>query len=295
MSSDHNITTINNKEKIDPYNSDNSNLNLVSIKKRNKSNNLDNNEDISTTFRENNNINNKINSQNNKEQNNLLKNNLNDLNNKEKLQHDKIQKKLNNMNNAGLKTSREEIMNKTLENNNSFLKTNLNKIHVSIYPKKDTINASLTPNSNRIDKSLINNLIELNINKSPILNKYRSNNNFNNSKNINIISIKNENKTFTSFPKIKYDSLEQKIIQRNNFNEKKNINIIEQTLNEAKYPKQHVTKNTSYDKKAKKILLINPNNVPPNILFIKKKIKIIIIIKIDLYKVKEEIKQRYQV
>ena len=100
-----------------------------------------------------------------------------------------------------------------------------------------------------------------------------SNNNFNNSNNINIIPIKNQNKTFTYFPKIKNDSPDQKIIQKNNVNEKKNVNIIEKTLNEAKYPKKQVTKITSYDKKPKKILLINPDNIPPNVFFIRKKNK----------------------
>ena len=272
MSSDHNITSINNKDKIDPYNSENSNLNLVSIKKRNRSNNLDNNEDASTTPRENNNIN-KLNSQNFKEQNNSLKNNLNNLNNKVKLQHDNIRKIINNINNAGSKASRDETMNKELESNSSFPKTNQIQFHVSMYPKKDTIKVPLSPNTNRVDKSLINSLIELNINKSPFISKYRSINNLNNSKNINSISIKNENKTFTSFPKIKKDSLEQKIIQKKNFNEKKNMNIIAQTLNEVKYPKQKDTKINSYDKKSKKILLINPDNIPSNVLFIRKKNK----------------------
>ena len=170
MSSDHNITSINNKDKIDPYNSENSNLNLVSIKKRNRSNNLDNNEDASTTLRENNNIN-KLNSQNFKEQNNSLKNNLNNLNNKVKLQHDNIRKIINNINNAGSKASRDETMNKELENNSSFPKTNQIQFHVSMYPKKDTIKVPLSPNTNRVDKSLINSLIELNINKSPVISK----------------------------------------------------------------------------------------------------------------------------
>jgi len=273
MSSDHNITSINNKDKMDPYNSDNSNLKLVAIKKRNKSNNLDNNEDTSITLKDNNNINNNINSENFKEQNNLLKNNLYDLNNKVKLQHENIQKILNNMNNAGLKTSRDENIDKNLKNNSSFPKTNQNQIHISMYPKKDTIKAPLTPNPNRIEKSLINSLIELNSSKNPLIYKYMSNNNFNNSNNINIIPIKNQNKTFTNFPKIKNDSPEQKIIQKNNVKEKKNINIIEKTLNEAKYPKKQVTKITSYDKKPKKILLINPDNIPPNVFFIRKKNK----------------------
>ena len=272
MSSEHNITSNNNKDKIEAYNSENSNLNLVSIKKRNRSNNLDNNDDVSTTFRESNNINIKINAQNLKEQNNLLKNNLNDSNNKVKLQHDNILKILNNINNAGLKTSRDEKINKDLENNSSFLKTSQNQLHVSMYPKKDTIKSPLTPNSNRIDKNLINNLIDLNANKSPLISKIMSNNNFYKSKNISNISIKNQNKTFTYFPKIKNDSLEQKIIQKNNFNEKKNVNIIAQTLNEVKYPK-HTTKINSYDKRPKKVLLINPDNIPSNILLIRKKNK----------------------
>jgi hypothetical protein len=272
MSSDHNITSNNNKDKIEAYNSENSNLNLVSIKKRNRSNNLDNNEDVSTTLRESNNINIKINAPNFKEQNNLLKNNLNDSNNKVKVQHDNILKILNNINNAGLKTSRDEKINKDLENNSSFPKASQNQLHVSMYPKKDTIKSPLTPNSNRIDKNLINNLIELNTNKSPLISKIMSNNNFYKSKNISNISIKNQNKTFTYFPKIKNDSLEQKIIQKNNFNEKKNVNIIAQTLNEVKYPK-HTTKINSYDKRPKKVLLINPDNIPSNILLIRKKNK----------------------
>ena len=275
MSSDHNITSINNKDKIDPYNSENTNLKLVAIKKRNRSNNLDNNEDISTTFRENNNINNKMNSQNLKEQNNLLKNNLNDLNNKVKLQNDNIKKIINSMNNTSLKASRDEIINKNLKNNSSFPKTTQNQLHVSLYPKKDTIQVPLTPNTHRIEKSLINSLIELNASKNSLIFKYISNNNnnFNNCNNVNIIPLKNENRTFTNFPKIKKDSSEPKIIQKNNFNEKKNINIIAQTLNEAKYSKQQAPKIPSYDKKPKKILLINPDNIPPNVLIIRKKNK----------------------
>jgi len=273
MSSDHNITSINNKDKFDPYNSENSNLRLVAIKKRNRSNNLDNNEDISTTYRENNNINSKIISQSYKEQNNILKNNLNDLNNKIKIQQDNIQKIINNMNNAGLKTSRDENIHKNLKSNSSFPKANQNQLHISMYPKKDTIKAPLSPNTNRIEKSVINSLIELHVSKNPLISKYMSNNNFNNCNNINIIPLKNENRTFTSFPKIRNDSSEQKLIQKNNLNEKKNINIIAQTLNEGKYSKQQVTKITSYDKKPKKVLLINPDNIPPNMLIIRKKNK----------------------
>ena len=271
MSSDHNITSINYKEKTDPYNSENSNLKLVAIKKRNRSNNLDNNEDISTTYKENN----KMNSQSFREQNNLLKNNLNDLSNKVKLQNDNIQKIINNINNAGSKTSRDENINinKKLKNNCSFPKTTQAQFHVSMYPKKDTIKAPRSPNTNRIEKSLINSLIELNASKNPLIYKYMSNNNINNYSNINIIPMKNENKTFTSFPKIKNDISEKKIIQKNNFNEKKNINLISQTLNEAKYPKQQIAKVPSFDKKPKKVLLINPDNIPPNVLIIRKKNK----------------------
>ena len=273
MSSDHNITSINNKDKIDPYNSENSNLKLVAIKKRNRSNNLDNNEDISTTYKESNNINNKISSQSFKELNNSLKNNLNDLSNKVKLQHDNIKKIINSMNNAGSKTGRDGNINKSLKNNSSFPKTTQSQIHVTLYPKKDTIKAPHSPVTKRIEKSLINNLIEYNVSKNPLIYKYISNNNLNNYNNINIIPIKNENKTFTSFPKIKSDFSERKIIQKNNFNEKKNINIIAQAINDAKYPKQQITKNPSYDKKPKKVLLINPDNIPPNILIIRKKNK----------------------
>ena len=273
MSSDHNITSINNKDKIDPYNSENSNLKLVAIKKRNRSNNLDNNEDISTTYKESNNINNKISSQSFKELNNSLKNNLNDLSNKVKLQHDNIKKIINSMNNAGSKTGRDGNINKSLKNNSSFPKTTQSQLHVTLYPKKDTIKAPHSPVTKRIEKSLINNLIEYNVSKNPLIYKYISNNNLNNYNNINIIPIKNENKTFTSFPKIKSDFSERKIIQKNNFNEKKNINIIAQAINDAKYPKQQITKNPSYDKKPKKVLLINPDNIPPNILIIRKKNK----------------------
>ena len=273
MSSDHNITSINNKDKIDPYNSENSNLKLVAIKKRNRSNNLDNNEDISTTYKESNNINNKINSQSFKELNSSLKNNLNDLSNKVKLQHDNIKKIINSMNNAGSKTGRDGNINKSLKNNSSFPKTTQSQLHVTLYPKKDTIKAPHSPVTKRIEKSLINNLIEYNVSKNPLIYKYISNNNLNNYNNINIIPIKNENKTFTSFPKIKSDFSERKIIQKNNFNEKKNINIIAQAINDAKYPKQQITKNPSYDKKPKKVLLINPDNIPPNILIIRKKNK----------------------
>ena len=273
MSSDHNITSINNKDKIDPYNSENSNLKLVAIKKRNRSNNLDNNEDISTTYKESNNINNKISSQSFKELNNSLKNNLNDLSNKVKLQHDNIKKIINSMNNAGSKTGRDGNINKSLKNNSSFPKTTQSQLHVTLYPKKDTIKAPHSPVTKRIEKSLINNLIEYNVSKNPLIYKYISNNNLNNYNNINIIPIKNENKTFTSFPKIKSDFSERKIIQKNNYNEKKNINIIAQAINDAKYPKQQITKNPSYDKKPKKVLLINPDNIPPNILIIRKKNK----------------------
>ena len=273
MSSDHNITSINNKDKIDPYNSENSNLKLVAIKKRNRSNNLDNNEDISTTYKESNNINNKISSQSFKELNNSLKNNLNDLSNKVKLQHDNIKKIINSMNNAGSKTGRDGNINKSLKNNSSFPKTTQSQLHVTLYPKKDTIKAPHSPVTKRIEKSLINNLIEYNVSKNPLIYKYISNNNLNNYNNINIIPIKNENKTFTSFPKIKSDFSERKIIQKNNFNEKKNINIIAQAINDAKCPKQQITKNPSYDKKPKKVLLINPDNIPPNILIIRKKNK----------------------
>ena len=115
----------------------------------------------------------------------------------------------------------------------------------------------------------INNIIE-NKNKTNIDFNHKQNNNINDTN--NIVPTKNMNNTLTNFPKIKQDLSEKKyttIIHRNNDFETKDMNIVAKTLSVAKIKNQEV-KVASNIKKQKKILLINPDDIPPNSIMGKK-------------------------
>ena len=108
--------------------------------------------------------------------------------------------------------------------------------------------------------------------------KKNYNNSLDNKKKSPIIDIKNQNnliqinnninKTYTNFPRIKKDLSEQKIISnnhKNNFIESKNMDIISKTLSVMRSPNQAPIKVAAYEnKKPKKVLLINPDDIPPN-------------------------------
>ena len=84
----------------------------------------------------------------------------------------------------------------------------------------------------------------------------------------NLVPISSISKTYTNFPKVKKDLSEQKIISnnhRNNFIDKKNMDIISKTLSVMRSPNQAPIKVAAYaNKKPKKVLLINPDDIPPN-------------------------------
>jgi hypothetical protein len=139
---------------------------------------------------------------------------------------------------------------KMLLNNYSFPKVSINPINKSNLPKNHTQN-----NINSVDNK---NKVEINYN-------YKQNNKPNIN---NIIPIKNINKTYSNLPKIKQDSSETKIApltHKNNFVEQKTSNIISKTLSVVKFQNQGVAKVAAYDStKPKKLLLVSPNNIPPN-------------------------------
>ena len=133
--------------------------------------------------------------------------------------------------------------------NNEETKENINKkklINNSSFPKV----YSLKKNYNSID----------NKKKSPIIDIQNLN---------NLAAINSSiNKTYTNFPRIKKDLSENKILSnnhKNNFIEKKNMDIICKTLSVMRSPNQAPVKVAAYEnKKPKKVLLINPDDIPPN-------------------------------
>ena len=236
-----NINPINYKEKIDLYNSKNENIKLLSIKKKSQ---YDDNDEKSKVLKD------KINSV----QNNSSINEYN-MNSFKSIDDNNKQIAPNEINSLDYKINREETKEnndkKILSNNYSFPKVSINPISKSTLPKNFTQNSI-----NSVD----------NKNKVPINYNYKQNNNKPNVN--NIIPIRNINKTYSNLPKIKHDSSEVKIVpltHKNNFVEQKNSNIISKTLSVVKFQNQGVSKVAAYDStKPKKLLLVSPNNIPPN-------------------------------
>ena len=72
------------------------------------------------------------------------------------------------------------------------------------------------------------------------------------------------NKTYTNFPVINKELTCHKIVQKKNYIETKDLNLFAKNLNLAKISNQSNVKIASYLKKPLKLLLINPDNIPPN-------------------------------
>ena len=167
---------------------------------------------------------------------------------------------------------------------NSIDNTNTNSMEINQIDNDNNCNQTV---SNTIDLKVNNEETKVNINKKKILNnssfpkvfslRKNYNNSLDNKKKSSIIDIQNQNnlvpissinKTYSNFPKIKKDLSEQKVISnnhKNNFMEKKNMDIISKTLSVIRSPTQSPVKVAAYEnKKPKKVLLINPNDIPPN-------------------------------
>ena len=149
--------------------------------------------------------------------------------------------------------------------NNSFKKNN--RINNSQDPLKKPTNKTLmskinNPKNTQIHLENKQNFIRNNYPINPILKP-------NNNKKGETIAI---NKTYSSFPKINKDLTGNKVIQNNNCIDLNNI--FGKTLNSIFWNNQENMTLSPYPKKPKKILLTNPDNIPPNnISLIWKKIK----------------------
>jgi len=239
-----NINIIKYKGKIDLYNSQNDNIKLISIKKKSQ---YDDNEEKLKSLKD------KINSvQNNSSF------NSNNMNSFKSLDDNNKQIPPSEINTLDSKIYKEESKEETKENNDkkallnnySFPKVSNNPINKTNLPKNHTQN-----NINSVD----------NKSKVSINYNYKQNNNLNVN---NIVPVKNINKTFSNLPRIKQDSSETKIVpltHKNNFVDLKNSNIISKTLSVVKFQNQGVAKVAAYDAtKPRKLLLVSPNNMPPN-------------------------------
>jgi len=239
-----NINIIKYKGKIDLYNSQNDNIKLISIKKKSQ---YDDNEEKLKSLKD------KINSvQNNSSF------NSNNMNSFKSLDDNNKQIPPSEINTLDSKIYKEESKEETKENNDkkallnnySFPKVSNNPINKTNLPKNHTQN-----NINSVD----------NKSKVSINYNYKQNNNLNVN---NIVPVKNINKTYSNLPRIKQDSSETKIVpltHKNNFVDLKNSNIISKTLSVVKFQNQGVAKVAAYDAtKPRKLLLVSPNNMPPN-------------------------------
>ena len=239
-----NINIIKYKGKIDLYNSQNDNIKLISIKKKSQ---YDDNEEKLKSLKD------KINSvQNNSSF------NSNNMNSFKSLDDNNKQIPPSEINTLDSKIYKEESKEETKENNDkkallnnySFPKVSNNPINKTNLPKNHTQN-----NINSVD----------NKSKVSINYNYKQNNNLNFN---NIVPVKNINKTYSNLPRIKQDSSETKIVpltHKNNFVDLKNSNIISKTLSVVKFQNQGVAKVAAYDAtKPRKLLLVSPNNMPPN-------------------------------
>ena len=217
-------------------NSENNTIQILTIKKKPNPNNKKENQN---NFIENININ-KINSINSNITNslkNISNNNTHSSKNSEnnlitpRMHHnDKKDKKPNN-NTSYPKSSKHPI-------NNTFLAKNI------IPQSPQNQNYISLDRSNYLRNKNQNNLLQ----------------------NYSVFSINKANMTYSNFPKINQDLSKNKISQINNYFESKdNNNIIEKTLNvNKKYQNQGVTRVAAYVSKPKKVLLTNPDNIPPN-------------------------------
>ena len=239
-----------------------------------------------------------INSENNKKQlllnSNNLEKNIKIFSDKKKENKDKYNKLIKKNNDKLIKIFDES---KTIKNSNKSNNINITNIYNetnhkahSVQSNYEKLNNSFKKNNNThdplkkpINKTIIskgnnpknsqiqnNNNLE---NKQNIRNNYPINSNLkpNNNKKGETISI---NKTYySSFPKINKELTGNKLMQNNNCLDLNNI--FGKTLNAAKFWNNQENMTISpYAKKPKKILLTNPDNIPPNnISLIWKKIK----------------------
>ena len=234
-----NINIMNYKEKINLYNSHNDDIKLVSIKKKSH---YDDNDEKSKALKD------KINSvQNNSSF------NSNNMNSFKSLDDNNKKISTNEINSVDYKMDNEETKEnndkKILLNNYSFPKVSINPINN--LPKNHTQNSiNSVDNKNKLSNNY----------------NYKQNSKFNIYN--NIVSVKNINRTYSNLPKIKQDTSETKIVpltHKNNFVEQKNSDIISKTLSVVKFQNQGVAKVAAYDStKPKKLLLVSPNNIPPN-------------------------------
>ena len=247
---EENINFENNKKKLminsnsnNSNNLENNNIEIISSKRRDDSVKL--NEKLIIIFDDNKN---KINSQ-KKNDINLLK------------QFNENKKKASSIESNNKKDIIYNSINKSNQNNNSYekkeksLKMPINKSKLF---KCNTPKYSQSPNNINLEtkQKLIRNKEQMNYN-------LKSNNS-----NTEPIMI---NKTYTCFPKINQDLLGYKIMKNNQFFGS-NMNILGKTLNAAKLSNKETLKIYPYAKKPKKVLLTNPDNIPPNSI-IRKKIK----------------------
>ena len=226
------------KELINSNNTDNNNGGILTLNKKINANNIENkNSGRSVHFRQ------KNQSINNFEQSNLMKNNSNNNINIAKIICD---------NNNNTITPRINIKENNQENTNKII---INKN--SSYPKASKNNNNLSKNNPLQNYRNLENNSNLNHNQYPVNYNIKSNNK-------NIVSIKKMNKTQTSFPKINQELPENKLLLNNNYIDSKDMNVFTKTLSTAKMSHKIMSKTSQYEKTPKKVLLINPDNIPPN-------------------------------
>ena len=241
-----------NKEKLESLNkilnlniSENNDIKIISLKRKIKSNNLDNNKGKLDIFEENN----------KNDKNNLIINKIGIYNetNSNNIIKDIIQKSPElESKNIEMKTIKDVKLDNpvkiSIKNNSSYPKPS--KILVSNYNfKKNNIRKyPLTPKSSSFENNLDYKRNKISINSDIKLN-------------YNSISINNASKTYTNFPKIIKDLSANKKYKYNNFVKSKDMDILAKTLSDEKMSNLKVA---TYIKKPKKILLTNPDNIPPN-------------------------------
>ena len=261
---ENNIKSVNFNEKVNFYNSENNNNNkkLTSITKKQNKNNSESSEPKSKTFQENGNNKNELNPLYALEQNNFHYNKFKEKNS--------IDSQNDNIQNIPYIESNYMANRRSLQSNSSFPKPSKNPINNIIFPKNNSERSPLTPEHYNLQNDTINNLID-NRYKVPVNYNFKQNNNVNDFN--NLIPNKNINKTFTNFPKIKQDISEQRISTKNQKNniEQRNANIIAKTLSAAKFSTQAIPKVAGNINKPKKVLLTNPENMPVNVLLLRKK------------------------
>ena len=258
----NNNLTNNNEIKIPSINKEPDKVRIKSLKELINSNNTENNNlkiisfNLNSTENKNSSVN-LVSSKENKQENqvkfDLGKNNSNNNNNLAKISNDNnnsLTPRLNNMEES------KENLRKIFANKNSS------------YPKiaKNSNNILSKSNLQKPQQYQHSNNLENNKNKNNYPVNYNYKTNFKNP-----ISINKMNKTHTSFPRINQEP-ESKTLLNNNYFESKDINIFTKTLSAAKMSNKVISKTSQYEKTPKKVLLINPDNIPPNMV-IRRKIK----------------------